>query len=156
MDYRTGFAVCVLLLAVWVFSCPGLIAADDFMVLRNNDVHVQSIQLDRPSESVSQIQFRGNWRPFGRDDAIKVIGATYGRHCGAPYGNATSHLASACDGQSSCDYVIDQRALGDSTPGCAKDYLAEWQCGRNPQRYSQSVLPEAGLGTKILLKCPAR
>jgi hypothetical protein len=93
------------------------------------------------------------YRGFGH---IKVIAATYGRNCGVPYGNATHHLAEICDGRAICEYVIDYRVIGDPAGGCAKDYFAEWQCGRDPERGTMSVSAEAGAGTRIVLRCPVR
>ncbi len=87
---------------------------------------------------------------------IKVISATYGGNCGAPYGNVTSHLAGVCDRKESCEYVIDVRVLGDPAKGCPKEYVAEWQCGRDPQRSTVGVRAGAGLGEPIVLKCPIR
>lgn len=99
-------------------------------------------------------------RGFGRDDRrggyIRVIAATYGRNCGASYGNVTNHLAEICDGKGICEYVIEVRVIGDPAPGCAKDYFAEWQCGHDPERGGMSVRPGAGTGTRILLRCPVR
>jgi hypothetical protein len=96
---------------------------------------------------------------FGRDDRrgghIKVIAATYGRNCGARYGNVTNHLAEICDGKATCEYVIDFGVLGDPARGCAKDYFAEWECGRDPQRGVMRVGPEA-TGAGIVLRCPVR
>ncbi len=134
--------------------------ADDFMVLRYRDGSAQRIKLERESESIRQIEFLEGKRGYGRDDRrggyIKVIAATYGGNCGAPYGNVTNHLAEICDGKGICDYVIDFRVIGDQAPNCAKDYVAEWQCGRDPERFVISVSPEAGSGTRIELRCPAR
>jgi hypothetical protein len=133
--------------------------ADDYMILRFTDGTTQRIKLERPSESIRQIEFLEGRRGVGRDDRghgpIKVIAATYGRNCGAAYGNVTNHLAAVCDGKMPCEYIIDVRALGDPAGGCAKDYSAEWQCGRDPEKGSLSVSPEAS-GTKIVLRCPVR
>ena len=65
-------------------------------------------------------------------------------------------LAATCDGKAVCEYTIDTRTIGDPAFGCAKDYLAEWQCGNNPQKGSVAVGPEAGNGTAIVLRCPVR
>jgi hypothetical protein len=86
---------------------------------------------------------------------IRVIAATYGRDCGVPYGNVTNHLAEICDGRARCEYIIDFRVIGDPAPNCAKDYFAQWACGRDPERGTISVRPEA-TGTRILLRCPVR
>jgi hypothetical protein len=80
------------------------------------------------------------------------MSATYGGNCGAPRGNVTSHLAQACNGKRSCDYVIDWRIIGDPKRFCGKDYVAEWRCGGAPVR-SASVSPEAGYQKSISLRC---
>ena len=133
---------------------------DDFMVLRYGDGSTQRIKLERESESIRQIEFlegkRGPDREDWRGGRIKVIGATYGRNCGAPYGNVTNNLAEVCDGRATCEYVIDFRVLGDPTPNCLKDYYAEWQCGNDRERGVVSAGPEAGGGTRIVLRCPVR
>ena len=98
---------------------------------------------------------RGDGRDDRRGGHIRVIAATYGRNCGAPYGNVTNHLAEICDGRGTCEYFIDYRVIGDPAGGCAKDYFAEWQCGRDPERGVMSVNPEA-TGTRIVLSCPVR
>ena len=98
-------------------------------------------------------------RGFGRDDRrggyIRVISATYGGNCGAPYGNVTNHLAEICDGMATCHYVIDFRVIGDPAGACRKDYLAEWECGRDPERGRVGAGPEA-TGTGIVLRCPVK
>jgi hypothetical protein len=87
---------------------------------------------------------------------IKVLAGTYGRNCGAKPGNATAHLARACDGRGSCDYRIDAAALEDPAPSCDKDYVAEWHCGAGPAVYAASVSGEAGRGGNLMLACSAR
>lgn len=87
---------------------------------------------------------------------IRVVSGTYGGNCGAGYGNVTGHLAAVCDGKQTCEYAIDYLAIGDPAQGCPKDYVAEWQCGNHPKRLVISVGPEAGNGTIIILRCPAR
>jgi hypothetical protein len=84
---------------------------------------------------------------------IRVVSGTYGGSCGAPYGNATSHLLAVCDGKRVCDYIIDYRTLGDPAPNCPKDYVAEWRCGSNPKVFGASVRPEAGTGRVVRLRC---
>jgi hypothetical protein len=135
--------------------------ADDFMVLRYGDGSTQRIKLEREFESIRQIEFVEGRRGPDRDDRrgghIKVIAATYGGNCGAPFGNVTNHLAEVCEGRATCEYVIDFRVLGDPAPGCSKDYRAEWECGgRDPERSVVSAGPEAGGGTRIVLRCPVR
>ncbi len=134
-------------------------SADDVMVLRYDDGATQRIKLERESESIRQIEFlegRGERDRQGwRDNRIRVIGATYGANCGAPPGNATNDVAQMCDGQTTCEYVIDIGVLGDPTPGCPKNYSVEWQCGRDPQRGQIAPGQEAS-GTRIVLRCPVR
>jgi hypothetical protein len=160
MTCLRGFAVCTLALAALMFSVSEVMGAGDLMVLRYTDGFTQRIKLERPSESIRQIEFLEGKRVFGRDDRggghIIVIAATYGRNCGAPYGNVTNHLAEICDGKATCEYVIDFRVIGDPAAGCAKDYFAEWQCGHDPERRTISARPEAGGGTRIVLRCPVR
>jgi hypothetical protein len=160
MIFLRGFAACALVLAALVFSASEGMGADDFMVLRYTDGSTQKIKLERPSDTIRQIEFLEGRRVLGRDDRggdyIKVISATYGRNCRAPYGNATNHLAQICDGKPTCEYVIDVTVIGDPAVGCAKDYFAEWQCGHYPERLTTSARPEAGGGTRIVLRCPVR
>lgn len=86
---------------------------------------------------------------------IKVLSATYGRNCGAPYGNITPHLAQNCDGREWCEYVLDHRVVGDPAPGCSKDFFVEWQCGHRPETGTVGINPEAS-GSRIVMKCPVR
>ena len=158
MTCLRGFVVCTLVLAGMMFSVSDVIGADDFMVLRYGDGSTQRIKLEREFESIRQIEFVEGRRP-DRDDRrggqIKVIAATYGGNCGAPYGNATNHLAEICDGMATCHYVIDFRVIGDPAGNCRKDYSAEWECGRDPERGRVGAGPEA-TGTGIVLRCPVR
>ncbi len=87
---------------------------------------------------------------------IRVIAATYGENCGAPYGNVTDHLAEICNGRERCEYFINLAVIGDPAPGCMKAYFAEWQCGHDPHRGVIRVPAEAGINTRIELGCPVR
>jgi hypothetical protein len=161
MTCLRAFVACTLVLADMMFSVSDVMGADDFMILRYADGSTQRIKLDRPSESIRQIEFVEGRRVSGHDDwrggAIRITAATYGGNCGAPLGNVTNNLAEVCDGRATCEYVIDFRVLGDPAPGCSKDYRAEWECGgRDPERRVVSAGPEAGGGTRIVLRCPAR
>jgi len=156
MTHLKALLACVPVLTLLLLFPPVLMGADDFMVLRYSDGHTQNIRLERPSESIRQIEFQQRRGSYGRDDRIRVIAATYGRNCGAPHGNATPHLAETCNGRAVCEYVVDHHVLGDPTPGCAKDYVVEWQCGRDPERHTRVIRPEAGGGTRIILRCPSR
>jgi hypothetical protein len=160
MIYLRGFTTCALVLVALVFSVSDVMGVDDFMVLRYTDGSTQKVKLDGPSESIRQIEFLHGRSAFGREnrggDHIKVIAGTYGRNCRAPYGNVTNHLAEICDGKATCEYIIDVTVIGDPAAGCAKDYFAEWQCGHDPERRTISARPEAGGGTRIVLRCPVR
>jgi hypothetical protein len=134
--------------------------ADDVMVLRYRDGSAQKVKLERESEFIRQIEFLEGKRRHGHDDRrggyIKVVAATYGGNCGASYGNVTNHLAEICDGKATCEYIIDFRIIGDPAPNCRKDYVVEWQCGHDPERSVLSIPPAAGLGERIILRCPVR
>lgn len=95
-------------------------------------------------------------RPGEDKYAIKVLAGTYGRNCGGKPGNATAHLARACDGRAICDYRIDVEGLEDPAPSCNKDYAAEWRCGTGAAVYAASVSGEAGRGGSLVLVCSAR
>jgi len=49
--------------------------------------------------------------------------------------------------ETSCTYT-------DPAFGCAKDYVAEWQCGSDPTVRQARAFPEAGFGKTIRLSCP--
>jgi hypothetical protein len=95
-------------------------------------------------------------KPVDDKHAIKVLAGTYGRNCGAKPGNATAHLARACDGRALCDYRIDASALEDPAPKCDKDYAAEWRCGNAPAVYAASVSAESGRAGNLVLVCSAK
>ena len=159
MDFLKGSIACSLVAVAVLLVAPGIARADDVMTIRYADGSSQSIRLERPSESIKQIEF-SEGRRFGREESvrpsIRVVSGTYGRNCGAQYGNVTSDLAGVCEGKVTCEYTIDSRTIGDPVRGCPKDYFAEWQCGNNPEKGSLSVAPEAGNGTRIVLRCPVR
>ena len=86
-------------------------------------------------------------------NGINVISGTYGGNCGVPTGNKTAYLATACNNLQSCAYSINYGIIGDPAPGCAKNYVAVWQCGNNPATYQTSAGAEAGYGSVIQLNC---
>ncbi len=88
----------------------------------------------------------------GGDDGIRVVSGTYGGTCRQPQGNRTADLASTCDGRNSCRYTIDTRVIGDPAFGCAKDYVAEWTCGRDRSIRQSRVAPEADRQS-VTLEC---
>lgn len=96
----------------------------------------------------------GSWwecKPKG----ISVRAASYGANCGVAKGLVTGPIASQCNGQSSCSYVVLHTVLGDPAPGCAKDYAVEYTClGGNGAVKTASAAAEAGFGSKIDLACP--
>ncbi len=85
--------------------------------------------------------------------AIKVVSGTYGRNCNAKAGNATAPLSKACDGRSSCDFIIDTAALEDPAPNCSKDFAAEWKCGNGNAVYSAALSSLTGKNDKLRLNC---
>lgn len=94
---------------------------------------------------------RGGPTPAG---VIHVTAATYGAICHQPAGNVTKFLADACDGKSTCDYVVQYQAIGDPAPGCAKDFSVQWTCSVGAGG-STAAPAEAGLGSKVSLQCLA-
>lgn len=96
----------------------------------------------------------GSWwecKPKG----ISVRAASYGSNCGVAKGLVTGPIASQCNGQSSCSYVVMHTVLGDPAPGCPKDYAVEYTClGGDGTVKTASVAAEAGFGSKVDLACP--
>ena len=84
---------------------------------------------------------------------IRVLAGTYGANCGQARGNKTAHLATACNGRDTCEYVVNHQVIGDPAVGCAKNYTAEWQCTGASRNLQASAAPEAGYGSKIMLSC---
>jgi peptidoglycan/LPS O-acetylase OafA/YrhL len=90
-------------------------------------------------------------------NGIQITSATYGLNCGAKAGNATRVLGRACDGMDTCDYRLDLVNLGgDPAGGCAKDFSAAYVCVPGNAPFTKNVPPEAGLGSRLLLRCPAQ
>lgn len=85
---------------------------------------------------------------------INVLTAWYGQSCGTAHGNVTSHVKSTCDRQATCNYKIDVVLLGDTTPGCAKNFLVLFAC-KNQQNARLAQLPGEASGKSILLSCTA-
>jgi hypothetical protein len=84
---------------------------------------------------------------------IKVVSGTYGRNCNAKAGNATAPLSKACDGHSSCDFIIDTTVLEDPAPNCSKDFAAEWKCGNGNAVYSAALSSLTGKSDNLRLNC---
>jgi hypothetical protein len=90
---------------------------------------------------------------------VEIVSASYGANCGAPIGNVTQAVQGACKAGSSCVYRVEVGVLGDSAPGCAKEFAAQISCpgeAGNKSVRSVRVPPEAGLGSQVQLGCDAR
>ncbi|MBX9259308.1 hypothetical protein H1Q63_36235 [Desmonostoc muscorum CCALA 125] len=85
---------------------------------------------------------------------IQIVEATYGGNCHVSSGNVSRHIASVCNGNTSCTYTIDYTVIGDPAYGCKKDYSTRWKCGVNKSIYSAYADPEAGYQKTIQLNCP--
>lgn len=84
---------------------------------------------------------------------IKVVSGTYGRNCNGKAGNATTQVAKACDGHSSCDFTIDTTQFEDPSANCSKDFSAEWKCGIGNAIYSAALSGITGKSDKLHLSC---
>jgi hypothetical protein len=84
---------------------------------------------------------------------INVIAATYGDSCWAPVGNATLPLQRDCERKRSCAFLVDVSALGDPSPGCAKDFVAAWRCDDSSDVHEVRLSAEAGFGSIAQLAC---
>jgi hypothetical protein len=104
--------------------------------------------------------------PDPNASVIHVVEATYGLSCKdftpppghanlVKVGNATAALAQACDtATASCIFKIDDTKIGDPATNCAKDFIATWRCGGDPQVHRVFAPVEAS-GRSALLSCPA-
>ena len=91
----------------------------------------------------------------GSDDdsgVIDVISATYGSSCGARPGNYTQSVVDECNGRIDCQYPPAERR-GDPFPGCAKDFSAEFRCGRAAPVRRADHPPTLEGGYAVLLSC---
>ena len=86
---------------------------------------------------------------------IRVVSATYGANCGVARGNVTRALVNACNGQSSCDYIVDVTKLGDPAGGCAKSFTVNYACMPGDRSQAADIPGEAGLGSHAALACTA-
>jgi hypothetical protein len=116
----------------------------------------QAAATEKVSASLPDLLDPAAAKPSEAKYAIKVLAGTYGRRCGAKPGNATAHLARACDGRTICDYRIDASELRDPGPRCDKDYAAEWRCGTGPTVYAASLAAGAAKGGSLVLACSTR
>ncbi len=144
------------LLAICLFLTGAIMAnAEDSLTVIFNDGSSQIFRLDQPARNIKSIDFQGDIAASSsRRGAIVVVAGTYGKNCGASYGNKTDHLAQACNNKSNCVYTISYVTIGDPAVGCGKDYVAEWRCGGDERVHRTSVPPEAGFNKQITLSCP--
>ena len=84
---------------------------------------------------------------------ISISSATYGKNCGAPAGNSTKHLRTACDGKDTCPYNVDVSVLGDPAAGCSKDFSVAYICLPSKKSRELALPGEAGFGTIAALSC---
>jgi hypothetical protein len=64
---------------------------------------------------------------------IVVKTGTFGRNCGAPHGNGTTHLSNACNGTGECRYKVESRLIGHPGGACGgwgrePGYMAAYDC----------------------------
>jgi hypothetical protein len=84
---------------------------------------------------------------------IHLLSATYGPNCGAGSGNATKAVGGACDGKDNCSYKVEVSKLGDPASGCAKSFVASYECLPDGSRHTREIPAEAGLGSEALFSC---
>jgi hypothetical protein len=150
-DYRVDYRV---------IGDPAVNCAKDFVAVWRCDQGTELYRTTAPPEAGYGAIIRMGCDADARraaqrasTEVIDVVSATYGGNCNAPYGNETSHLRKACNGQSECAYRIDYTVIGDPAVGCGKDYVAEWRCGGSPSPRRTRAAPEAGYGEVIVLSC---
>lgn len=146
------FTFVSLIVSLYILSSTMVNASDQLHIIFSDGTS-QTVNLNKPAQSIKSINFRGD-PTASSQNAIAVVAGTYGGNCGASYGNKTEYLASACNNRTQCEYIIDYRVIGDPVFGCAKDYKAEWRCGNDATTHQTSASPEAGFNKKIALSCP--
>jgi hypothetical protein len=99
---------------------------------------------------LASLAMAGACEPFPE---ITIVGATYGANCQAAAGNATAAVARACDGHSTCRFQVDVAAIGDPSPGCAKEFDIVWRCPGEEAVRRMTLPAEAGLGSVARLSC---
>lgn len=83
---------------------------------------------------------------------INVLNAWYGQSCGTFPGNVTSHVKASCDRRASCSYAVSADQLGDSAPGCGKNFIVLYGCaGQAAVRLAQ--LPGEASGKTLAFSC---
>ncbi len=83
---------------------------------------------------------------------VSVLTAWYGQSCGTAHGNVTSIVKASCDGKPTCQYSVEAKTLGDSAPGCRKNFIVLYACTGQPTvRLGQ--LPGEASGQSLTLSC---
>ena len=80
---------------------------------------------------------------------ITIVQALYGANCRLNT-DVTAHIASACNGRTSCAYPVNHTVIGDTAPGCAKTYTVDYQCGA---RNLSAAAPAEASGRQVQLAC---
>ena len=92
-------------------------------------------------------------RSYGGGSTIRILGAAYGGNCRTPFNtNVTDDLARNCQGRDYCVYRIDARQIGDTSPGCAKDYQARYVC-RDGEGERHAAAGAEASGQSVVLDC---
>ncbi len=86
---------------------------------------------------------------------IKVLRGAYGMNCRATKPDVTAHLAAACNGKSACTYTVDHNVIGDTAPGCAKDYVVDYVCAGTAGKpiVQRAGIPPEASGKTVQLNC---
>jgi hypothetical protein len=84
---------------------------------------------------------------------VRLVSATYGGNCGAPAGNVSAVVAAACNGKSTCPYVVDWTVIGDPAYGCGKDFVVQWRCAGSAKTATVRLPGEAGFKKTALISC---
>jgi hypothetical protein len=83
---------------------------------------------------------------------VNVLTAWYGQSCGTAHGNVTSHVKASCDGKQACNYAVNLQVVGDSAPGCRKNFIVLYACsGRTDARLAQQ--PGEASGSTVAISC---
>jgi hypothetical protein len=85
---------------------------------------------------------------------VNVLTAWYGQSCGTAHGNVTSHVKASCDGKQTCNYAVNLQVVGDSAPGCRKNFIVLYACsGQTDARLAQQ--PGEASGSTVAISCLA-
>jgi hypothetical protein len=91
---------------------------------------------------------------FAGPNEVNVLTAWYGQSCGTAHGNVTSHVKASCDGKQACNYAVNLLVVGDSAPGCRKNFIVLYACsGQTDARLAQR--PGEASGSTVAISCLA-